>query len=53
MQNIMKLLGYQIEKSYSESRFPFSNVNPETFLKAQELIKRRYQLKGIIIYQNI
>lgn len=37
--------GYQIEKAYSESRFPFANVHPDFFLKAQELIKRRYQLK--------
>ncbi len=36
--------GYQIEKAYSESKFPFSNVKPEFFKKAQELIKRRYQL---------
>ncbi|MBR9914955.1 MAG: GTP cyclohydrolase [Algicola sp.] len=39
--------GYKIEKAYSESRFPFSNVNPETFKKAQELIKRRYGLKAL------
>ncbi|GGD10310.1 GNAT family N-acetyltransferase [Hyunsoonleella pacifica] len=39
--------GYAIEKGYIESRFPFSNVNPETFMKAQELIKRRYQLKAL------
>ena len=38
---------YKIEKSYSESRFPFSNVKPETFFKAQELIKRRYNLKAL------
>lgn len=39
--------GYKIEKSYSESRFPFKNVKPEFFLKAQELIKKRYQLKAL------
>jgi GNAT superfamily N-acetyltransferase len=39
--------GYEIEKSYSESRFPFENVKPEFFKKAQELIKRRYQLKAL------
>ncbi len=38
---------YTIEKSYSESRFPFANVKPETFLKAQELIKRRYNLQAL------
>lgn len=36
--------GYSIEKSYSESRFSFKNVKPETFKKAQQLIKRRYKL---------
>lgn len=39
--------GYKIEKGYIESRFPFSNVNPDTFKKAQELIKRRYKLKAL------
>lgn len=39
--------GYVVEKSYSESRFPFENVKPEFFFKAQELIKRRYQLKAL------
>ncbi|NNE31030.1 MAG: GTP cyclohydrolase [Winogradskyella sp.] len=39
--------GYKIEKEYSESKFPFANVKPETFKKAQELIKRRYKLKAL------
>tara|TARA_R110002050_G_scaffold296426_1_gene456369 strand:- start:13706 stop:14827 length:1122 start_codon:yes stop_codon:yes gene_type:complete len=38
---------FKIEKSYSESKFPFKNVKPEFFYKAQELIKRRYQLKAL------
>ncbi|GAA4808090.1 GTP cyclohydrolase [Litoribaculum gwangyangense] len=38
---------YQVEKSYSESKFPFKNVKPEFFFKAQELIKKRYQLKAL------
>ncbi|WP_299229263.1 GTP cyclohydrolase [uncultured Psychroserpens sp.] len=42
-----KKLGYTIEKSYSESKFPFKNVKPEAFAKAQELIKRRYNLKAL------
>ncbi|MEZ4792331.1 MAG: GTP cyclohydrolase [Gelidibacter sp.] len=40
-------LGFKDEKLYSESRFPFSNVKPEFFLKAQELIKQRYGLKAL------
>jgi len=42
-----EVAGYEIEKSYSESRFPFANVKPEFFKKAQELIKRRYQIKAL------
>lgn len=43
----LKSLGFNIEKEYIESIFPFSNVNPETFAKAQELIKRRYKVKAL------
>ena len=39
--------GYEIEKEYSESKFPFENVKPEFFYKAQNLIKRRYKLKAL------
>ncbi len=38
---------YNIEKGYIESRFPFSNVKPETFNKAQTIIKKRYNLKAL------
>ena len=38
---------YRVEKAYSESRFPFANVKIETFIKAQELIKRRYNLEAL------
>ncbi len=40
-------LGYTIEKAYSESKFPFENVKPIFFKKAQELIKRRYKLTAL------
>ncbi|MDJ0645447.1 MAG: GNAT family N-acetyltransferase [Flavobacteriaceae bacterium] len=39
--------GFVKEKEYLEWRFPFKNVNPDSFQKAQALIKRRYQLKSI------
>ncbi|SDH49558.1 GTP cyclohydrolase [Winogradskyella thalassocola] len=39
--------GYSIEKAYSENKFPFKNVKPEFFKKAQELIKRRYKLRAL------
>lgn len=40
-------LGYKTEKEYIESKFPFSNVKPEFFFKAQELIKKRYEVKPL------
>jgi len=40
-------LGFEKEKEYYEWKFPFSNVEPETFKKANILIKKRYQLKSI------
>lgn len=39
--------GFIKEKEYLEWRFPFENVKPEHFAKAQALIKKRYQLKSI------
>ena len=43
----LEQLGYVNEKEYLESKFPFSNVKPEFFFKAQELIKKRYELKAV------
>jgi hypothetical protein len=40
-------LGYITEKEFIESKFPFENVKLEYFDKAQELIKKRYQLKAL------
>ena len=40
-------LGYVSEKEYIESKFPFSNVKPEFFEKANDLVKRRYQLSPL------
>ena len=40
-------LGFIKEKEYLEWRFPFNNVMPEFFAKAQTIIKKRYQLKSI------
>lgn len=45
--NHYETAGYSKEKAYIESKFPFANVKPETFLKAQELIKRRYKLRAL------
>ena len=40
-------LGFVQEKEYIESVFPFENVKPVFFSKAQELIKRRYELRSL------
>jgi GNAT superfamily N-acetyltransferase len=40
-------LGFVKEKEFIESVFPFSNVKPEFFLKAQALIKKRYELTSL------
>lgn len=40
-------LGFITEKEYVENKFPFENVKLKYFDKAQELIKRRYQLKAL------
>ncbi|MGJ8550018.1 GNAT family N-acetyltransferase [Winogradskyella wichelsiae] len=39
--------GFKVEKGYAENKFPFANVKPEFFKKAQELIKRRYKLTAL------
>lgn len=43
----LEQLGYVKEKEYIESIFPFANVKPEFFFKAQELIKKRYKLSPL------
>ena len=40
-------LGFNIEKTYIESSFKFSSVDPKSFGKIQDLIKRRYGLKPL------
>jgi hypothetical protein len=40
-------LSYKKEKEYLESKFPFENVKPEFFEKANDLVKRRYQLSPL------
>lgn len=43
----LEQLEFVKEKEYIESIFPFSNVKPEFFLKAQALIKKRYELTSL------
>lgn len=46
-QEHFKKLGFTKEKEYNESKFPFSNVKTEFFSKANEIIKKRYELKPL------
>lgn len=46
-KNHLEQLGYVKEKEFFESVFSFADVKEETFGKAAELIKKRYQLKSI------
>jgi hypothetical protein len=43
----LETLGYVKEKEFIESIFNFSNVKPEFFEKAQELVKKRYGLTPV------
>ncbi len=45
--NHLEQLGFVKEKEYIESKFLFSNVDPAVYVKAQELVKRRYQLTSL------
>ncbi|GLB49466.1 GTP cyclohydrolase [Neptunitalea lumnitzerae] len=43
-QEHYKQLGFEIGKEYVENKFPFSNVDPKFFEKADKLIRARYEL---------
>ncbi|WP_026705999.1 hypothetical protein [Flavobacterium soli] len=43
----LEQLGYVKEKEYIESKFPFSNVKPEFFVKVKDLIAKRYELTSL------
>jgi hypothetical protein len=43
----LEQLGFKKEKEFLEWKFPFSNVQPDMFIKAQALIKKRYELTSI------
>ena len=48
----LEKLGYVKEKEYLENKFPFANVKEELFLKANELIKKRYNLHALNFTNN-
>lgn len=43
----LESLGFKKEKEYMENTFPASNADPKFFVKVQELIKKRYRLRGL------
>lgn len=43
----MEQHGFQKEKGYVESRFPFSNADPKFFGKVNTLVKKRYGVKAV------
>lgn len=43
----LELLGYKKEKEYIESKIDFKNIKLEFFDKAQEIVKKRYELKEL------
>jgi GNAT superfamily N-acetyltransferase len=45
--NHFERLGFSVEKEYLESKMAFENIKPEFFEKAQDLVKRRYNLKPL------
>lgn len=48
-----EILGFKKEKEYLENRMLFENIKPEFFHKAQQLIKKRYQLKALSFTKTI
>jgi GNAT superfamily N-acetyltransferase len=48
----LEKLGYRKEKEYLENRFPFANVKTEFFVKANDLIKKRYGLESLNFTNN-
>ncbi|MDI1317098.1 GTP cyclohydrolase [Flavobacterium sp.] len=48
----LEQLGYVKEKEYLENKFPFANVKPEHFEKANELVRKRYGLKPLNFTNN-
>jgi hypothetical protein len=40
-------LGFKVEKEYLENKHAFKDITKESFNRAQELIKKRYQLKAL------
>ncbi|MDO5971175.1 GTP cyclohydrolase [Flavivirga aquimarina] len=47
-----KKLGYDVAKTYSENVMNFKNIQPESFARIQEIIKKRYQLKALNFSKN-
>lgn len=43
----LEQLGFVKEKEYQESRFSFTGVNPDSFLRAEKMVKERYGFRAV------
>lgn len=50
--NHFKELGYEVAKTYSENKMDFTKIEPESFEKIQDLIRKRYNLKALNFTKN-
>ena len=48
----LEALGFKFGKGYSESKFSYDDIKPETFTKIVSLIKRRYGVKPLSFASN-
>jgi hypothetical protein len=40
-------MGFEVEKRYLENKFSFGDIPPESFMRVEAIIKRRYGLKAL------
>ena len=50
--NHFKELGYEVAKTYSENKMDFTTIQPDSFEKIQDLIRKRYNLKALNFTKN-
>lgn len=46
-KNHLEVLGFEIEKEFIESKFPFTNADPKYFGRVADLIQQRFQLRAL------
>lgn len=45
--NHLQALGFKIEKTYIQNKFDFPEILPDAFIRANEMVKKRYGLKPV------